>query len=156
MFDPGIRFKTLTRRACAIAVVAVCWGAGAAAASAATLQIDVPAKVKKNAGYTIKLNGTFTRHEVSGRAFLISVIQYSPSPCKATAQQENTLKTAQFYFGNKGGIFEASSPFARNDSFTAKRLGKRRVCAYLYSQQVSPSSSMAPIARAQKAFKVTA
>jgi hypothetical protein len=156
MFHPATRPKALGRRAAVVVLVVLCSASVAAAASAATLHISVPSKITKGKGYNIKLTGTFSKSEVPHRAFLISVIQYSPQACKATAQEENSSKFAQFYFGKKGGIFESSSPFNRSDSFTAKALGKRRVCSYLYAQQVGPTTTTPPIAKASKPYSVTA
>ncbi len=155
MFHPGARSQTLARRTAAIVLAFLCSAAAAAAASAATLKISVPATVKRGNLYKITLTGKFTKAEVPKRAFLISAIQYSPQPCKATAQQENRTEFAQFYFGSKGGIFESRSPFARTDSFTARAVGRRRVCAYLYAGQVRASSTTRPITTASRRFKVT-
>jgi hypothetical protein len=157
MIHPATRAKALGRRAAVVVLVVLCSASVAAAASAATLHISVPSTVTKGKGYNIKLTGTFSKSEVPHRAFLISVIQYSPQACKATAQEENTLtKVAQFYFGKKGGIFERQSPFQRTDIFTAKAVGRRRVCSYLYAQQVGPRSTTPPIAKASKPYSVTA
>jgi hypothetical protein len=165
MIDRGIRSQTLARWAAGIAAVAVCWGAGAAAASAATLRITVPAKVKKNAGYAIAIRGTFAKSEVqNGRAFLVSVIQFSPKPCLGSVQAEsNAKRPLQFYLAPKGdptlgniGVFKSSSPFTNVKGFTAKSVGRRRICSYLYPKLIAkPSDTTPPIAKAQASYKVT-
>lgn len=137
--------------------------ASAAGAGAASLNVSVPAHLRKGASYTIKVTGHYRRSELTGTAYLISLIQFSAAPCRASAQLENRQVDAnslQFYFApphasQKVGIFERSSPFSREDGFSASRLGPRRVCAYLYPGFIGSADTTAPIARAQRAYRVT-
>jgi len=151
------------RSTCAIAIPILGAGALAAGASAATLAINVPAHVKQNRGYTVKIAGSYGRGELTGQAYLISLIQYSAAACKATAQLENSEVSAQrlqFYFAparspSKVGIIEKHSPFTRADAFTARALGTRRVCVYLYPRSITATAKVLPIATADKKFTVS-
>jgi hypothetical protein len=166
MFDPGSRSKVLARRGAALAVALTCSAAGAAAASAATLHVSVPATVKKGKGYPISVQGTFHKSETaSGKAFLISVIQFSGKSCLGSAQAEAKQRSGliQFYLApnsdpRKGpvGVFEKKSPFTNNRAFTAGRAGTRHVCSWLYPSFIAgPNVATAPIAKADKRYKVT-
>ena len=53
------------------------------------------------------------------------------------------------------GIFETKSPFTRLDGFKAGDLGTRHVCTYLYPKFIHASDTTAPIARADKKYRVT-
>jgi hypothetical protein len=126
----------------------------------------VPASVVKGKGYPISVQGTFHKSETaSGKAFLISVIQFSPKPCLASAQAEaRSRRGVQFYLAPdsnpaKGpvGVFEKKSPFTNNKAFTAGHLGVRHVCAWLYPSFIAaPDVPTAPIAKADKRYRVTA
>jgi hypothetical protein len=151
----------LGRRTTVVATTMLCAAVAATAASAATLHIKTPGHVLKGKSYEIELTGTFKKSEVKRRAYLVSAIQYSSKPCAATAQAEAN-RSVQFYFlpspsSQKVGIFESKSPFTRIDGFTARVLGKRRVCAYLYPKILSsPMDPTLPIARAQsRTYSVT-
>jgi hypothetical protein len=158
----GIDTRRLLSRACAIGIPIVCSGALCASASAATLKVSVPARVKQNKSYTIRINGSYKASDLTGKAYLIALIQYSSADCKATAQLENSRVKAQllqFYFApakspSSVGIFENRSPFRRADKFTARALGARRICAYLYPKLISATAKVQPIATANKKFTV--
>jgi hypothetical protein len=165
MFHSGSRSSRPVRRAFVVALVVLCSAVGAAAASAASLSIHVPSKVKKGKDYAIDLRGSFKKSQTTGKAFVISLIQFSSRPCRASAQAENRLKhvALQFYFAPNSdprrgsvGIFERKSPFRRTDAFKAGSAGVRQVCAYLYPKKIGPDSRVAPIARADARYKVTA
>jgi hypothetical protein len=166
MFQPGRRITSIGRRSGLGVLVAVCSVASAGAASAATLSAAVPSKIAKNKGYAIALHGSFQKSELSGRAYLISVIQFSSKPCLASAQAEaiHRARSIQFYLAphndprrGKPGVFEKKSPFRNKRSFTAGTLGVRHVCAYLYPKFVpGETSRIAPIAKADASYKVTA
>ncbi len=134
--------------------------ASAAPAAAASLKVKVPARVHRGGVYTITLTGSYLRAELSGRAYLVSLIQFNPSPCKLTAQLENAqVRAIEFYLAPPGspqrvGAFEPSSPFSRGDRLAASRTGRRRVCAYLYPRFVGANSTVAPIARATGVYRV--
>jgi hypothetical protein len=166
MVHPGTRSKALARRGAAVAIALMCPAAGAAAASAATLNVTVPATVVKGKGYPISVQGTFQKSETaSGKAFVISVIQFSPKACLASAQAEaRSHRVIQFYLAPQSnpakgavGVFEKKSPFKIDRAFTAGKLGARRVCSWLYPSFIaSPNVATAPIARADKRYRVTA
>jgi hypothetical protein len=152
---------TAEMRLACVLIASLSSAALAADAGAAMLKISVPSRVRNGRHYTIALSGSFRTREVSGRAYLISVIQYGPRACKPSAQLENLSAGTMFqwYFkprlgSNQVGIYERRSPFSRRDTFTARSLGSRHVCAYLYPRLIGPSSATAPIARADRAFKV--
>jgi hypothetical protein len=167
MFHPATRSTALARRAVIFVIAGLCTVAPAAAASAATLTISVPAKVKSAEGYQISVQGTFRKSETaSGRAYLISVIQFSPAPCKASAQAEAQTKNlqVQYYLAphsnpRKGpvGVFEKKSPFVTKRVFTfAPTVGVRHVCSWLYPSFIhDPSVTTSPIAKADKRYRVT-
>ena len=148
---------------CVFGIPFLCGGALGAEASAATVTVNVRAHVKQNKGYAVKISGSFKRSELTGQAYLISLIQYKPAACKATAQLENSevaTQSLQFYFApakspSKVGIIEKHSPFTRTDGFTAKALGSRRVCVYLYPRMITATSTVRPIATADKKFTVS-
>jgi hypothetical protein len=164
MFDPGRSSRPIGRGAFAVALSALSLAAGAGAASAATLHVAVNASVKKGQNYVISVGGTFSKGEVQGgKAFLVSVIQFGSKPCLSTIQKEGVQRQVQWYLApgddpttGKLGVFEAKSPFTKNNGFTAKTAGARHVCAYLYPKRVSkPSDATAPIAKADTRYKVT-
>jgi len=142
-------------------------GGFASAATAARLRLSVPAHVRRGAAYRIDIRGSFSRRELSGSAFLISLIQFAPRACQATAQRENawsrrTNTGLQFYLApgsdprrGRIGVFERSSPFGRSDELKALSLGSRRVCAYLYPRFISAGAATSPIARAEMTYRVT-
>ncbi len=156
------RVHRFRRTAWVLAVLVACLGAAAEAAQAATLKVSVtPSTIRKGADYKITVSGSFSQSELTGRAYLISLIQYSAAPCQPTAQGENGHFTLQYYLRKNAhsqqvGVFENDSPFSRVDSFTAGTKSTRRVCAYLYPKYIGPSSTTAPIARASAKYTVQA
>jgi hypothetical protein len=157
----------LRRLTCALGAVLLLGGASASAAAAARLRLSVPAHVWEGAAYRIDIRGSFSRRELTGSAFLISLIQFAPSACQSTAQKENawsrrTNTGLQFYLApgsdprrGRIGVFERSSPFGRGDELKASSLGSRRVCAYLYPRFISAGATTSPIARADRPYRVT-
>jgi hypothetical protein len=151
------------RRSGALGLAILASAATAASAGAAGLKITVPAHVHRGAAYAIKLTGSYQRSEALGKPYLISLIQFSAARCQASAQLENRRVSSnflQFYFApprasQQVGIFENSSPFTRLDGFTATRIGPRHVCAYLYPKFIGSTDATAPIATADRAYKVT-
>ena len=156
----GNRVHRVSRAVRALAIVVACFGTAAAAAQAATLKVTVgPAQIHKSDDYKISVNGTYSASEVTGKAYLISMIQYSSAPCRATAQQENSHAPVQFYFrtnphSQRVGIFVGRSPFSRTDRFTAASPSTRRVCAYLYPKLIGANDTTTPIATASAKYKV--
>jgi hypothetical protein len=163
MLASGRHCHRLGRRTGVLGLAILCSAAGAASAGAAGLKISVPARVHKGASYRIGVTGHYRHSELTGKAYLISLIQFSGAPCKASAQLENHQLNAnllQFYFApanaaQKVGIFEPSSPFNRVDGFTSTRVGRRHVCAYLYPKFISSTAGTLPIATADRAYRVT-
>jgi hypothetical protein len=141
----------------ALTMFMMCFGTVAAAAQAATLKVSVsPAAIHKGSNYRVTVSGKYSKREVTGKAYLIAVIQYSSAPCKATAQLENN-RQPQFYLATSKqqvGVFETKSPFSRTDTFGAVVLGTRRICAYLYPKVVGPADTTAPIATASAKYTV--
>jgi hypothetical protein len=139
---------------------AACFGTVAATALGATLSVRVtPATIHKGDDYRIEITGQFKRSELTGKAYLIPMIQYASSPCRSTAQLENDNEPVQFYLRRKAssqhvGIFETNSPFTRIDAFSAATKSTRRVCVYLYPKYVGASTSTAPIAMASAEYSV--
>jgi hypothetical protein len=150
----------MSRMAGALTAVALSTGATSSAASAASLKVTVPSQVKKGSAYAIQVQGSYMPSELKGRAYLISIIQFSPKPCQATAQLENrTGRRLQYYFAPKAhpqrvGIFVPKS-FKELDDFKAGDLATRHVCAYLYPRFVRAGDTTAPIARADRRYAVT-
>jgi hypothetical protein len=138
------------RRLGVFALAICCTGTLAAAASAATLQVHVsPATIHKQKSFHILITGTYSKPELTGKAYLVSFIQYNLKPCKASAAQE-LHADSQNFASQKAG----NSPFGWDFSFTAGGPGARRVCAYLYPKQVVPASTIAPLKRATATYQV--
>jgi hypothetical protein len=152
--------------ALALTVATLGSGAVASAAGAASVKITMPSKVKRGTDYPIQVTGTYKPRELKGRAYLISAIQFANHPCKASAQAENRTRWyIQWYFTPKAerklknpkhvGIFVGKSPFTNTQGFTAGDLGTRHVCSWLYPKFIHASDTVAPIARADKKYRVT-
>src|SRR5437868_10914099 len=138
----------------------------ASAASAASLRLTLPAKVTKGTRYTIKIHGSYKKKEITGRVYLISLIQFADIRCRGSAQDENqwairTGSNIEFYLAPGSdpargdvGVFETKSPFDRTDTLRARSAGTRHVCTYLYPRFTHASDATQPIARADKRYKV--
>jgi hypothetical protein len=167
MIGPQTDRRRISRVACAVTVAALSIGALASAATAASVKLTMPSQIKKGKDYVVQIDGSYKPGELKGKAYLISVIQFSGVPCKATAQAENrwfvqTGKLVQWYLAplkqkhlTRVGIFETKSPFTRIDGFTAGDLGTRHVCTWLYPKFIQAGDTTAPIARADKKYRVT-
>ena len=139
----------------------------ATAASAAGLRLTLPAQVKKGTRYAIKIHGSYKKREITGRAYLISLIQFADISCRGSAQDENqwairTGSNIEFYFAPASdparggvGLTEPKSPFDRSDTLRANSAGTRHVCTYLYPRFTHASDPTQPIARADKRYVVT-
>jgi hypothetical protein len=152
------------RLATALTVAALGSGAIASAASAASLKLTVPSQVKKGKGYAIQVNGSYQRRELTGKAYLITAIQFSNHSCKDSAQAENRSSDfVQWIYAPAKeqnhpvhvGVFETKSPFTKLNGFTAGDLGSRHVCSWLYPKFIHPSDTVHPIARADAKYRVT-
>jgi hypothetical protein len=163
MFAHGRHRHRSRRRFGTWGLAILCSAASATTAGAAGLKVSVPAHLHKGQNYAIKVRGSYRPSELTGQAYLISLIQFSAAACKATAQLENQQVSSnllQFYFApprasQKVGIFEKSSPFTRLDGFTAARVGRRHVCAYLYPKFIGSTDLTLPIATADRSYSVT-
>jgi hypothetical protein len=151
----GATFGTVALASGALALASAALGA---TATAPTLSVKVaPSTVHPGQQYKITINGSYDRKALKSQAYLIAFIQYTGAPCKATAKAEASLpKTKRgFDFGSKAGIFVPAS-FSRYDNWTASHtLGKRQVCAYLYSLRVSLRSNATPLVTASAAYRNT-
>jgi len=126
-------------------------GAVAAGASAATLQVSVtPASIHTTKKFRVKITGTYTKSELTGKAFLVSFIQYSLKPCKADAAHELSAYGEDPFTDQNTG----RSPFGWKFTFTAGGPGVRRVCAYLYPKHVGPADKVRPLTRATATYRV--
>lgn len=164
MFGPRTGWRGLARTATALTVAALGSGALASAATAASVKVTMPSHIKKGNSYAIQIDGSYKPRELKGHAYLISAIQFSGLRCKATAQAEDrwaqqTGALLQYYFTTKAhpqrvGIFKTTSPFTQLDGFKAGDLGTRHVCTYLYPKFIRAGDTTAPIARADKPYRV--
>jgi hypothetical protein len=156
------------RAAATLLCVSILAAAGlATAASAAAVKLTLPGHVKKGTRYTIKIHGSYKKNQITGRAYLISLIQFADIRCRGSAQDENqwairTGANIEFYFAPgsdpaRGGVgqSETKSPFDRTDTLKASSVGTRHVCTYLYPRFTHASDPTQPIARADKRYMVT-
>ena len=123
--------------------------------------------MKKGTRYAIKIHGSYKKREITGRAYLISLIQFADIRCRGSAQDENqwairTGSNIEFYFAPASdparggvGLTEPKSPFDRSDTLRANSAGTRHVCTYLYPRFTHASDPTQPIARADKRYVVT-
>ena len=139
-------------------------------AMGASLTVSVtPSTVHPRTRYTITVSGTFgvqSRHAVKASGaydvplrhtvFLLAFIQYGGQACKSTATAEYRLPSSEWdwvFFPQRG---ETRSPFRVVTGWTAgSRLGSRRVCAYMYTEPVRPTTTARPIARASASYSNT-
>jgi|SRR5581483_7876118 len=142
----------LCRRAFACAVAAACVGGTASAADAASLSVSVKPKNSHPGGhYSITVKGKVRHGQLKNHPFLIAWIQYSSQSCGSTAQKEfNRLKSAPYI---QDTITATTFKVVRG--FVVGSPGTRRICAYLYSHYIQPTSSASPIARASAKEIVT-
>jgi hypothetical protein len=135
----------LGRGLVASVTAALCLGGVAAGAQAATLSVSVKPNPSHAGGrYAVTIKGSYKASQVSGKAFLLGVIQYSAQPCAATAKGEYQRTGGTFFVHSS----PPHSPFKFTEGFTVGSPGVRRVCAYLYGRVVTPSDNATPIARA--------
>jgi hypothetical protein len=143
--------RLLARSARTVAATLLATGATAVGAAAATLSVAVPSHaVKSRTDFSVRLSGSYTKSELTGKAFLVAAFQYDRLPCRATAQAEFKLSDTSFFFFRTLG----SSPFAKTASFTAGAPGARRICAYLYGRRLLPQDKGTPLVAATGFFRV--
>ena len=124
----------------------------APAAAAATLKVTVdPTVVHRNQTYAITISGRYHSRYQRGTPYLLAFIQYSGSPCWPTATTEYKLPASEWSWL----IWPQSQWVVTHTSFkrvyyeqARTRYGNRRVCAYLYSTNVTPQTTETPIVRA--------
>jgi hypothetical protein len=140
-------------RSCAalLALAAGCSGATAEAAAAASVKISVPRTIRQHQAFKITTTGTYAQTELTGIAYLVSFIQFTSKPCLATGAAEFSQRNLNPYFNGD----EIQSPFSQVQHNKASgQLGGRRVCVYLYPQEVGPTDKVTPIAKASALYTV--
>lgn len=128
---------------------------GPTALTPPSLKIAVkPQRVAPKHRYVVTITGSFQAAQRPNGVYLVDFLQYIAAPCKQTAQAEYALPSVERTFDFAGA--ERRSPFKHSQAWIAgKRTGVRHACAYLYSQRTAPNSTAAPIARADKRYRVT-
>jgi hypothetical protein len=123
-------------------------GALATEASAATLALTIsPATVHPGQRYTVSITGSYHRR-AHQTPHLVAFIQYSGRDCQSTAPAEDALPGSEWAW-DVYPLAEPKSPFKNVTYWKAsKRLGSRRVCAYLYPGRVGPGTTARPLAEA--------
>jgi hypothetical protein len=147
-----MRWRVLGAVAAAALVAAA---PSAATAEAAKLSVAVaPATVHQNETYTIKITGRYNKRSLHTTPRLLAFIQYSGSACKSSAMAEYALPTSKWSWVFYPQRAERSSPFSVVVYERARtRFGARRVCAYLYAREITPSSTDKPLAIASAGYR---
>ena len=150
---------SLTRRI-AIGALALCGAMAASGASAAgtghaSLGVTVaPVSVHPGGRYEVTITGSYDRRFIRTTPYLLAFIQYSGGACQPTATREYNLPSARWSWDFYPPALERASRFTQAARWTAHTLlGTRRVCAYLYAQQIFPQSSVRPVATATAMFR---
>jgi hypothetical protein len=132
-------------------------GFGAANAAAASLSVKVsPANLHPGGRYTVTITGTYNRRTRTHPPYLLAFIQYGGTACKSTATAEYALPTSRWSWDFYPQRPVIASPFKTVNYWkTGSRLGNRWICAYLYAEQVTPSTTAKPIVAASAAFRNT-
>jgi hypothetical protein len=133
------------------------FGMPAAAAMAASLSITVsPARVHPGVRYAVTVTGRYDKQARRRAPYLLAFIQYSARACQATGTAEYSLPSSGWSWDVYPQHAETASPFKTVTYWKAgPSLGSRRVCAYLYADQVTPSSTAMPLASATAGFRNT-
>lgn len=139
--------RRIVRPVALVLALALLCGA-ASSALAGSLSVKVPRRINSGHVFKVVVKGRYSR-QTSVSAFLVVAIQPTAGACQSTAQHENHVKSVNVFFHN----YVTSSPFKLIQPFKAIGKGKRRVCAYLYSKLVNPSSRAAPIATASRRYR---
>lgn len=136
-----------TAVACGAVIVS---GTAASAASAALLKVTVePTTVHRNQTYEITITGRYKHRGQHGPSYLLAFVQYTGAVCRSTATAEYNLpvsewswlvypEQAQYHHRFKDVFYEQART----------RYGDRRICAYLYTQSITPQSTTKPVVRA--------
>jgi hypothetical protein len=144
-----------------LAKIAVTVGAGlgfgipTADAMAASLSVTVsPAKVHPGGRYAVTVRGRYDKPARRQAPYLLAFIQYSARACQPTATAEYSLPSSEWSWDVYPQRAETASPFKTVTYWKAgPSLGSRRVCAYLYANQVTPSTTAKPLAAASAGFR---
>lgn len=122
---------------------------------AASLAVTLTAAtVHPGSRYTVTITGRYQKQFHPQAPYLLAFIQYSGSPCKATATGEYALPPSEWGWDFYPQRAEPKSPFKTAAYWKAgSRLGTRRVCAYLYADQVSPATEAKPLVRASASYR---
>jgi hypothetical protein len=133
----------------------LCSAALAATAKPPSLKVTVPATVHPGQQYKITITGTYDKSSLHTTPYLVAFLQYTSSVCKSTARAEYSLPATSWSWDFYPAQSEPSSPFTRIDHWTAhKRLGTRRVCAYLYPKKISAkTTTVKPLVTATASFR---
>lgn len=147
-----MRWRVFGAVAAAALVVAA---SSAATAEAATLSVAVsPATVHQNETYAITIAGRYNRRSLHTSPRLLAFIQYTGNACRSSAMAEYALPTSAWSWVFYPPRAERSSPFRVVIYERARtRFGARRVCAYLYAQQITPTSTAKPLAVASAGYR---
>jgi hypothetical protein len=124
-------------------------------ATAATLSVSVsPARLHPGLRYVVTITGRYNRRARPRPLYLLAFIQYNGKACQPTATAEYDLPTSEWGWDFYPQQAEASSPFKAVNYWKAgTSLGRRRLCAYLYASQVTPSTTAKPLLTASTAFR---
>jgi hypothetical protein len=158
MLGSGRVNAVLAGATCALLLAGLASGAIAASPkpAAPTLTVKVaPTIVRPGQSYKITITGSYDKKALHNQAYLIAFIQYSAGACKPTVKDELALPPANrdWDFDPMKGIVVPPA-FIRWDVWKAKRrLGTRQVCAYLYPQRISLTSTATPLVTASATFK---
>jgi hypothetical protein len=131
-------------------------GFTAANALGANLTVTVsPGTVHPGSHYRISVSGSYNV-KARGNVYLLAFIQYSGQACRSTGTAEYRLPSSEWewdFYPQRG---ETKSPFDEVVYWKAgSRVGPRRVCAYMYAQPVTPSTTATPITRTSATFRNT-
>lgn len=138
-----------------IAAVGLGAGFGTADAMAASLSVKVsPSNLHPGVRYTVTITGSYDRRTGARAPYLLAFIQYGGSACKPTATGEYRLPSSRWSWDFYPQRAETVTPFKSVAYWKAgSTLGTRWVCAYLYRQQVTPSTTAKPLVTASVSFR---
>jgi hypothetical protein len=130
-------------------------GFGTADAMAASLSVKVsPSSLHPGVRYKVTITGTYDLRTLAHAPYLLAFIQYGGTGCKSTATREYALPTTRWSWDFYPQRAETTSPFKNIAYWKAgSRVGSRWVCAYLYKQQVTTSTTARPLVTASVSFR---
>jgi hypothetical protein len=105
--------------------------------------------------YAVTVSGRYDVRELHS-VYLLAFVQYSGRACRSTGTAEYRLPPSEWdwdFYPQRG---ETRSPFSEVVYWKAgPRLGARRVCAYMYAQPVTPTTTANPIVAASAGYSNT-